>query len=520
MLILVSIIGLVAVAAGVYFTFMSERRDVYQRALNLAAQGHFVDARGLIRAKIEADTDNAVGHYTMARVYALEGKTEEEKAHLIEVRRINQYTAEVQPAQVLNRIGDIEYENGDYRASMDAYLASLQFSPQNEEALARIAFLCAGRGRYEIADKYFRTLVRVAPNTVDYRIGRGVILSALKNKEALREFETAAALAPNEPTAVLFLAFQAYKQREYERAGEALSRLTGMIQDPLIEHVTNRLAVVVHYLLKEYSQAIAFAQKCLATAVELQLKKEEQDARMTLALMGIVSGNLESANDHLLELEMMNPADTTVQRLSDFRMDVEEGAATLDRVSPRGFDFNAQLQDWLRNRFPEDMLFKLSGLAMDEEDFSIDDFFTSEGEVQKRKSETAIDPALMIERFNTLTESPFQQACARIIGLQGFQVEKTLPYRDRDGGDFIATSKADKKVKALFRIRKWKNQPISDIFLRDMQNNMNELKVNQGFVVAGTKLTPGAESALQNLKKITVIHELDLAELLFKVLGQ
>jgi len=200
-------------------------------------------------------------------------------------------------------------------------------------------------------------------------------------------------------------------------------------------------------------------------------------------------------------------------------MDVEEGAAALDRVSPRGFDFNAQLQDWLRNRFPEDILYRLSGLPM-EEDFPIDDFFTAEGEVQKRKTETAIDPALMIERFNTLTESPFQNACARIIGMQGFQVEKTLPYRERDGGDFIAQSKADKKVKALFRIRKWKNQPISDIFLRDMQTVMNELKVNQGFVVAGTKLTPGAESALQNLKKITVIHEYDLAELLFKVLGQ
>jgi hypothetical protein len=53
-----------------------------------------------------------------------------------------------------------------------------------------------------------------------------------------------------------------------------------------------------------------------------------------------------------------------------------------------------------------------------------------------------------------------------------------------------------------------------------MQNLMNEMKMNQGFFVAGTRLTPGAESALANLKKITVLHDIELAEILFKVLGQ
>ncbi|HMZ35734.1 MAG TPA: restriction endonuclease, partial [Leptospiraceae bacterium] len=245
----------------------------------------------------------------------------------------------------------------------------------------------------------------------------------------------------------------------------------------------------------------------------------EYDARLSLAILGIASSNLELANDQLLELELVNPSDLTVQKLADFRMDLEEGSAALDRISPRGFDFNAQIQDWLRNRFPEDMIYRLSGLEMEDE-FNIDDYFTSEGEVQKKKVESTIDPALMIERFNTLTDVPFQNACAKIISLQGFQLEKTLPYREKDGGDFVAANKNDKKVKALFRFRKWKNQPISDIYLREMQNLMNEMKMNQGFFVAGTRLTPGAESALANLKKITVLHDIELAEILFKVLGQ
>lgn len=519
MIALLIIGGLTVIGVAAFLVLRTDRRDVYQRALNMAAEGNFVDARGLIRARIESQPDNPLGHFTMARVYALEGKTSDEKQHLLQVRRINQYGAEIHPTQVLNRLGDIAYSEGDFRGSMDAYLACLQFSPQNEEALARVAFMAAGRAKFEIAERFFRTLTRIAPNTPDYRVGRGVVLSMLKVKEGLREFETAVALSPNNPMPLFFLAFQAYRQREFEKARDAVKQLQSMQLDPLVHHLSNKLGAAVHYQLKEYADAISCAERCLAAASQNSLKREEYDANLTIALLSIVAGNLEKANDHLIELEMSNPSDVLVQRLSDFRMDLEEGAASLDRVSARGFDMNVQLQDWLRNRFAEDAIYQVSGIAMEEE-FNIEDFFTQEGEVQTRKAETTIDPALMIERFNTLTEQPFLNACMKIIALQGYVHEKTLPYREKDGGDFVAALKNDRKSKALFRIRKWKNQPISDIFLREMQNYMNELKVTQGFVVAGARLTPGAETAVQNLKRITVIQEYDFAELLLKVLGQ
>ena len=76
----------------------------------------------------------------------------------------------------------------------------------------------------------------------------------------------------------------------------------------------------------------------------------------------------------------------------------------------------------------------------------------------------------------------------------------------------------DKKDRALFQFRKWRNQPISDIFLRNMQNTLNELKVARGFVIAGARLTTGAESALQNLKKIQVINGEDLGAVLVNII--
>ena len=71
MVIVSVIIGLAIAGVAAYYLLFTDRRDVYERALNMAAEGHFVDARGLIRAKIEGHPDNSIGHYTMARVYAL-----------------------------------------------------------------------------------------------------------------------------------------------------------------------------------------------------------------------------------------------------------------------------------------------------------------------------------------------------------------------------------------------------------------------------------------------------------------
>ena len=49
---------------------------------------------------------------------------------------------------------------------------------------------------------------------------------------------------------------------------------------------------------------------------------------------------------------------------------------------------------------------------------------------------------------------------------------------------------------------------------------MNELKVNQGFVIAGARLTQGADQALNNLKKIEVINEENFGMLIKDIIGK
>lgn len=510
---------LLALGALYYFTIY-DRGSVYDRALSLAKSGNYMDARALIRSRVERNPDDVRAHYFMSRIYAEEGNEDQELDHLKQIKRINRYASDISPTQVIGRIAQIYYKGDRLGEAFENYLDLLQFDPNNESALAHISFLAIGQGEFETAEKYFKRLVKAAPTVADYHIARGVGLAMLRDKDdALEELKLGLAQNPKNQAAQFLTALQSFKNNDIEGAAKILEELLARVTDTYIAYITNRLATVVSYLAQDYESAVKHAERCLDTALKEEWDGEEYDARLSTAYMAMLSGNLDKANEHLLELEIRNPTDDLVMKISDFRMDLEEQVAQMDQVSPRGFDFVSHLQDWARQRFHDDALFRLSGLKMEQE-FDVLAYFTSEGAVKKTdpSQDSAVDPDELIARFNSLKGDSFKSACQSIIALLGFKLQKELQYRDKDGADFIAVSLADKKVKALFRIRQWSGAPISDIFLRDQQNYMNELKVNQGFVVAGARLTGGAEQALEQLKKITVVNELAFGEILQKVL--
>ena len=511
------LVGLPIIGGLAYYFLSANRGNVFERALELADRGAFTDARGLLRSRLDRDPDDFRAQNFMALIYRKEGNDDLEQHHLQEVRRIGRYTTEMTPSVVLNRLGEIYYRQERYRDSYEVLLESYGFNNNDEAALTYLGFMAVGQEEFELADGYFRRLVAVAPNVSEYHLARGVTLAMIKHRDALVALETGLALAPHDTTAKFLCTLQAFRMGDPKKAKEHLEGLVSNLEDPDIAHLANRLAVGVYHLNKEFDQATAYAERCLSHALAQNWAKEEYDARISVAFMAMLVGDLEKAGDNLIELEMRNPSDDLIMKVSDFRMDLEEGVTTVDRVSPRGFDFLSQLQDWQRKRFPEDALYRLSGLAM-EASFDIMDLHTREAMPQSRKKAEAADPNELIARFNQLKGPAFEEACRQIITLQGFVFEKILPSREKDGIDMIARSAEDRKVKALVRFRQWTNEPISDIFLRNMQNTLNELKVSLGFVIAGARLTSGAEEALKNLKKITVINEYDLGALLSRIL--
>lgn len=509
---------LMVLAGFLYYALFYDRSTVYDKALRLAEHGDFTDARGLIRSRVEREPDNPYPHSVMVHIYEMEGNEEGELIHLQELKKINRSLPDYPLGKVYNRIAAIHYRRDEFLEAYAAYQEALEITPRSEEALTHLGFMAIGQGEFNTAEKYLSKLIQVSPNHAEYRLARGVALSMLKRSEAIEELEKAHALNSSSQVIRFILAFQLYREKKYKKAYEVLSSLLPELEDVSIRYFGEKLATTLAYHNGMYVEAYKHSRECMIRAQNENWSKEEYDSRLAFAYMSILTGNLEDANENLLELELQNPQDQNVMKVSDFRMDLEEGVAEVGHVSPRGFDFHLHLEDWARGRFPEDTIYRISGLMMAEQ-FELPNE-SSDAPVKRKVSsgERQIDPEPFIDAFNELKEDEFQKACASIIEALGCKLRRTLPYKEKDGMDMIAVSQEDKKKTVLFRIRKWKNQPISDIFLRDMQNYMNELKVNEGFVVAGASLTAGAESALENLKKIQVVNEVELGELLQKIM--
>lgn len=514
----VLVLGL-AFAGAIYYFLVFDRSSVYDRAINLAREGAYTDARGLIRSRIEREPDNPRGHFTMAQIYAMEGDEQNELEHLQELRRLGRPVPEYPRPRLLNRIGEILYRQEDFEESYDVYQEALHAAPKNEEALAHLAFMAIGQAEFEAAEKHFKKLVGLAPQSAEYRIARGVGLSMMKKREALDELEQGLDLDRGNDTARFLLAIECYRQGEHKKVLEQLEKLRDNISDTAIRYLIFKLSAASYYMTGRNEDALSAAEECLQITLQESWDREEYDARLSVSYLSMLMGDLEKANENLLELEIRNPTDQTVMRVSDFRMDLEEGVASIEEPSARGFDFQNQLKEWVRSRVHPEIIFRVSGLQMDEV-FSIG--ATREGQRpaarQAQSAGPGYDPDELIEKFNSLRESEFESACSSIVSVLGYKVDRTLPKGDPDGLDLVGVSLEDKKERALFQFRKWKNQPISDIFLRNMQNTLNEMKVTRGFVIAGARLTTGAETALQNLKKIQVINADDLGAVLANII--
>ncbi|MDH5656574.1 MAG: tetratricopeptide repeat protein, partial [Spirochaetia bacterium] len=454
-IIITAVLAAAAVAAG-YFTYFSGNKTVYEKALAYAHEGEFTDARGLIRAKIDSNPDNAEAHFTMAKIYEIEHNLPSAMEHLNEVRRINTGFPGLDTAKLFNKIGELSYKMGDYTESFENYYESYKISNRNEESLTHLAFMAIGQEEFETAEKFFKSLIEISPSSSEYRLARAVGLSMLKKDEAYDEFDKALKLNPSDTTAKFLMALECSRQKNIKKAIDLCESISQKETEPYILFIVYRLLVLLYYRHERYDQALKNAELAVSIAIAEQWEKEEIDAKISLASMSLLTGDYNKTNESLLDIELNNPVDSTIVNLANFRMDLEEGNTTIEQVTSRGFDFALHLKDWERKRFPEDAIYKLSGLRMDDPiDLSVMSSTQPVKSFRKGKKEPGIDYEALIEEFNAMGDNAFLAACSSIIQTLGFSINKTLPYRDKDGADFIGTKKDDKKIRALFRIRKW-----------------------------------------------------------------
>ncbi|MCS7204703.1 MAG: tetratricopeptide repeat protein [Leptospiraceae bacterium] len=510
------VVGILSVLAlSIFIYFFSLRKDVVEKALSLAREGNYLDARALIRSKLERDPENPKYHYTMALIYEMEGDEENAIQHYEQLYKIRKTVPNLSFFEIINKVADFYYRRENYVETVKYYEESLRFNKNNIEALARLAFLYAGQEMFERADMLFKRLISLVPKQTEFLLGRGIVCSILNKKESIELFEEVIALDPNHTLALLFLGIELYRRKIYD------DTIITKLEDHLsqIEQIETRylfykLLMGFYFKKRNYNQALKHAGMALQIVLKEGFLKEEYYIRIAYACIAILGGDLDNAHENLFILESRDLNDQTVSKLADYRLIVEEGTIKAGDVSPSGFDFMNFANSWLDKLFSLDFIYNISGLKMG---IKLD--LSQTGEFMKdalqRTEESSIDVDGIINSFISLPRNQFLEKCNRLISYFGYEVIKALPNEDNEGYDCLAQNFEGKK--ALFKIRQWKNQTISDIFIRNFQNKINELNANEGYIISGAKLSSGGERVLQNLRKIKVIGREELANILTRI---
>ena len=124
-----------------------------------------------------------------------------------------------------------------------------------------------------------------------------------------------------------------------------------------------------------------------------------------------------------------------------------------------------------------------------------------------------------ISKLNSMKGNTFKNTCIKILAEYGYKVKRELPALEAEGANFVCVKKTDEESKAVFRIRKWKNMTISDVFLTELLNLMSEQGATKGYVIGSAELTAGAKKVIKaNDGMIVIVTGKELESLLEKVI--
>lgn len=512
--VIVSISIILIIAA--FFLFFESKKDVSEKALALAAMGNFLDARAMVRDHLESSPGNTKSLFVMAKIYSMEGDFLSEASYLEKIKKIGKFDKDFSDLYVCNRIADIYYNLDMFEEAFFYYMDTLLIDPANPEALLRLGFMALGQKDFSIADLFIKRLSPSSTKIPSYYIARGIIKAGLGKGELFSEFEKAYNLDRTSPVAGFLYSVSAAKEGRCDEAIEASNKIVESVEDEFIRYTLFQFIMSQYFIKEDFSSAAKHARLCLEIAKLNGWRQEVIDSNFYFAMSLIAQNKLDEASEFLIDAESERMDDQEIIELANYKYQLENGGLKLWEVGENGYNLKNELKNVFEKNFPNERYFELSGLRS-KESFNIRGIVSEEG--KKITNQIGLIGVDKLTRFNSLKGTAFKNTCTRIIMALNYRVSREIPYLENDGANFIGSNIAEKDIKALFRIRKWKNVKISDVFLRDLLSAVNDLSVDKGFIIGSAELTPGAKKVFSaNSDQIVIVNGKELDDLLEKSL--
>jgi tetratricopeptide (TPR) repeat protein len=508
-------VGAGFIVLGFLITFIiSQKRDGYAKALSLAAMGNYVDARAIVRDKLEEDHQNPYGHYVMSKIYSMENDPMNEAKHLEIIKKNSRYTKDIDPLTVSNRIADIYYSRDYFEEAFFHYLDTLHVDRSNPIACMRLGFMALGQKEFKIADTFFSRLPEERMNTSLYLIARGVISGVTGGGKEREYFEKAFKLEKSAVCGFLY-AISLSRENKHKDAVKIASSIADQVEDEYVRYTIFQFLMTESILMQNFPDAFKYARLCMEMSKLNGWASEQIESDIHFSMICIYMARYEDASEHLIEAEAERLDDPEVIGLANLKYKLERGLGNLESLSV-DYDLTKELNILSVSLFPNSRYFELSGMRSSKP-FNIKGLVDEAGNKTAKKLDlVGIDK---FEKFISMAGTQFKNQSTRMILKLGYRVTKELTNPDGDGVNYLCSSKENVDNKAIFRVRKWKDAKVSDIFLREMLQQMEESNAIRGYIIGNFDLTEAGRKIIsQNEGSFELINADRLEDLLDKTM--
>jgi tetratricopeptide (TPR) repeat protein len=514
-MIYIILIGTGIIVLGLVGSFLLQnQRDIYGKALSLAATGNYLDARAIVRDRLDLSPGDTRAHLVLAKIYSMENDFLNEATHLEKILQIGRYEKDMNPIQISNRIADIYYNKDMNEEAFFQYLTTVELEPNNATACIRLGFMALGQKEFRIADQFFSRINASSIQFSSFFTAKGVVDGVLEKGGERYHFEKAYNME-NTNVAGFLYAISLANDGKYEDAIKIADEVIDKLDDEYLRFTLFQFIMAVNVKVGNFNQAIKHARLCMEMAKLNDWLSETIESDIHFALLCVHQGKYEEASEPLIEAESFRTHEMEMISLANVKYKLENNQGTVESLKSE-YDVKAEVSKIFHQLFPSSRYFELSGMRSSAP-FNVRGMVDEGGgKIIRKLDQVGVD---RFEKYLSLQGTNFKNACVRMILGMNYRVSREVPNPEGDGVNYTGLSKENKDIRALFRFRKWRDSKISDVFLREMINEMDSLSANVGYLIGNFELTEGGKKFVsQQAERLVFINGNEFDSMLNKIL--
>ncbi len=489
------------------FFFLQSDDSVIEKAEELLAQKRYAEALALLDLEKFKGIEDPVFFYLRARCFEELNDPIKALENFTAIQRIGKYPLDADALEVHKKIAFYTRLTQDDESAFEAYLNVLHINPDDGETLRELGMMAVNASEFFIAAHFLEKAVK--QKIEDPELLRAYTVALYQTGRESQAFETASRLVAREPDNHEYnLLFAALCRNSHLSEGKKkIIEILPEANDEIEKTWLARMYINSCIRQQTYKDAIDFLRKL---AAEHQLS---EDALVELKYYQLVlylkEQNFQAASKIYDEITAMRTAYARLETLHTY-IDYIDLTPPIENAIP----FEQIFEETFRDILPEDLVYRLSGLRQNIT-INFDKFFNrTENGIFLKEEFAPPTTEGMIDKFLKYSRDEFPVFARRAIEYLGYRIINQESTSETEVLDYICSAKEDTKQRFLISFRKYKdNASLSDIFLTNFKNRMNQLKCHSGIVVSNAQLTSGGQEAIRKMRELTVISKEKLADL-------